>query len=41
MKFYKLFLNKTALTFAIETSNVEIVKLLVEHPKIDLNILIV
>lgn len=38
MKFY-YFLNKTALFIAAEKGNADIVKLLLKHPKIDINMI--
>lgn len=38
MIFIVLFFHKTALHIAVENENVEIVKLLLNHPKIDVNI---
>ena len=37
MKFIILFFNITPLYAAIEKGNIQIVKLLLEHPKIDVN----
>lgn len=38
MMFIVLFFHKTALHIAVENENAEIVKLLLNHPKIDVNI---
>lgn len=38
MKFQILFPQKTALLIAIENRNIDIVKLLISYPQIDINI---
>lgn len=38
MKFFILFLNKTALHLAVERNNLDIVRLLLQNPQINVNI---
>ena len=37
MKFYLFIIHKTVLFLAIEYKQIEIVKILLQHPKIDIN----